>query len=143
MRPFKYVASTNNVTSAGFIGAGFNGIPVVSPSSIDVSGFDRIAPLTDQQACQIYWNLAGFNFNLDAEVPPVSVTYTVLDEDGNPESSNRNQVLTVVARLLMEIFFLDNDDPQYGPVGLGFQPDERMLAFPKGQLLNDGDSVDR
>ena len=114
---FKYFLSYNNLSGVT-LGTGGEGIPVVGIPTQDVTGYFKYNALTAQEACNVYWNLAGINGNTKSKVPIVSVT----NDDPPPDiiENTFGEEITQIGDLLLS----NNSD------GEGFQPEERGVAFP-------------
>lgn len=128
---FKYIASYNNTTGPLY-GAGFDGIPVIfefqSPGEVDVSGFSRYYALSGEEMCNFYWNFAGINVNASASVPLLE--FTIPGDPPTTLSNTKRGNISVNGDFLL----LNNIN------GEGFDPSERMLAYPEGSYFNDFDS---
>jgi len=122
---FKYFFSFNNLSGVS-LGAGGNGIPIINIGTIDVTGYFKYNALSAEQACNIYWNLAGISTGtVKAKVPIVSA------ENADPPpvsfSNTFGEEISYNGSL-----FLDNNSS-----GEGYQPNERMLAFPASNSQED------
>lgn len=118
--PFKYAGSLNTATGE-ILGAGFDGLPIVSMSTLDVTSYDKYHALTAEQICSAYWNLAGVKTNLDISVPILSFTNSDGDTFTNTDDYDAS---------LDEIFLQNNSS------GQGFDPIDRMIAYPDGDFVS-------
>lgn len=116
--PFQYAGSINTATG-DFIGAGFDGLPIINIGVIDVDGYDRYYAMTAEEICSVYWNLAGVQTNLEVDVPILTYTDSEGEVFTNTDDFNAS---------IDEILLTDNAS------GEGFDPSERMIAFPLGQF---------
>ena len=59
---FKYFLSYNDLSGVT-LGTGGEGIPYIGIPTKDVTGYFKYNALSAQDACNVYWNLAGINGN--------------------------------------------------------------------------------
>jgi hypothetical protein len=122
---FKYIASYNNA-SGTFYGAGFDGIPVIfefqAQGEVDVTGFHKYQALSGEEICNFYWNFAGINVNASASVPLLEYTF------GDPPQTLSNTKDGDVS-FNGDLLLVNNSD------GEGFDPSQRMLAYPEGNYF--------
>lgn len=127
---FKYIASYNNA-SGTFYGAGFDGIPVIfefqAQGEVDVTGFHKYQALSGEEICNFYWNFAGINVNASASVPLLEYTF------GDPPQTLSNTKDGDVS-FNGDLLLVNNSD------GEGFDPSERMFAYPDANSFIELDS---
>ena len=129
---FKYAGTYNNAFGTLY-GAGFDGIPVIfefqAQGEVDVTGFYKYQTLSAEKICSFYWNFAGINVNASASVPLLSFT---IPDDPDPVvlSNTKSGSVSFNGDLLLQ----NNSN------GEGFDPSERMLAYPDANSFTEGDS---
>lgn len=117
---FTYAGSKSNNFGDTWVGGGFDGIPIINIGTIDVTNFYKYYAMTSQQACEVYWNLAGISNTVKAKSPAFSVS------NPNPPPSSFSNASDLELTVSGEHLMTNNSS------GYGFQPGERMLAYPLG-----------
>jgi hypothetical protein len=118
--PFKFAGA---ISSDG--GAGFNGLPIINPTEVDVTSYFKVQALDADEICEIFWNYAGIQVDLEATTESTGVEFisTTRDDGSGGTETFTNQTKATVT--LNKEVLLSNDSD-----GFGADPSERTFALP-------------